>query len=110
MSLSPKKYKWEGPNADFSPESDDLPWSLEPDHKITVDDIKRANNLTSNLLSIGQKLIIPTKEIDNIYVVQKGDSLWSISRKYNITVDDIKRANNLTSNLLSIGQKLIIPF
>ena len=38
--LSPKKYKWEGPNADFSPESDDLPWSLEPDHKITVDDIK----------------------------------------------------------------------
>ena len=38
--LSPKKYKWEGPNADFTPESDNLPWSLEPDHKITVQDIK----------------------------------------------------------------------
>jgi len=38
--LSPKKYKWEGPNADFTPESDDLPWSLEPDHKITVEDVK----------------------------------------------------------------------
>ncbi len=38
--LSPKKYKWEGPNADFTPESDDLPWSLQPDHKITVEDIK----------------------------------------------------------------------
>ena len=38
--LSPTKYKWEGPNADFSPESDDLPWSLQPDHKITVDDVK----------------------------------------------------------------------
>ena len=38
--LAPKKYKWEGPNADFSPESDYLPWSLQPDHKITVDDIK----------------------------------------------------------------------
>ena len=38
--LSPKKYKWEGPNADFTPESDYLPWSLEPDHKITVEDVK----------------------------------------------------------------------
>jgi dipeptidase len=38
--LSPKKYKWEGLNADFSPESDDIPWSLEPEHKITVEDIK----------------------------------------------------------------------
>ena len=38
--LAPKKYKWEGPNADFSPESDDLPWSLTPDHKITIEDIK----------------------------------------------------------------------
>ena len=38
--LSPKKYKWEGENADFTPESDDIPWSLVPDHKITVADIK----------------------------------------------------------------------
>ena len=38
--LAPKKYKWEGPNADFTPECDDLPWSLEPDHKITVEDVK----------------------------------------------------------------------
>jgi dipeptidase len=38
--LAPKKYKWEGPNADFTPESDDIPWSLQPDHKITVEDIK----------------------------------------------------------------------
>ena len=37
--LSPKKYKWDGPNADFTPESDDLPWSLEPDHKITIEDL-----------------------------------------------------------------------
>jgi dipeptidase len=38
--LAPKRYKWEGPNADFTPESDDLPWSLEPDHKVTVEDVK----------------------------------------------------------------------
>ena len=38
--LSPKKYKWEGENSDFSPENFYMPWSLEPDHKITVEDIK----------------------------------------------------------------------
>ena len=38
--LCPKKYKWEGCNRDFSPEDDNLPWSLTPDHKITVEDVK----------------------------------------------------------------------
>ena len=46
---------------------------------------------------------------NDIYVVQKGDSLWSISKKYGLTVDELKRINNLTSNLLSIGQILRIP-
>ena len=38
--LSPKKYKWEGPDANYTPESDDIPWCLQPDHKITIEDIK----------------------------------------------------------------------
>ena len=38
--LAPKKFKWDGPNPDFTPESDDIPWSLQPDHKITIEDIK----------------------------------------------------------------------
>lgn len=82
----------------------------------TVDAIKRANNLTSNLLSIGQTLIIPTSEPapttptgNNTYTVKKGDSLYAIARNFNTTVDAIKRANNLSSNNLSIGQVLIIP-
>ena len=35
-----KKYKFDGPDADFSPESYDLPWSLVPERKITIEDIK----------------------------------------------------------------------
>ena len=38
--LNPKTYKWDGDNADFPPESYDLPWSLVPEHKITIEDIK----------------------------------------------------------------------
>lgn len=89
--------------------SGDSLYSIATRYGITVVDLKKANNLSSNLLSIGQKIIIPIKISDTIYTVQAGDSLYSISQKYNVTVDAIKRANGLTSNLLSIGQKLTIP-
>ena len=72
----------------------------------TVDNLKALNNLKNNNLSIGQKLIVPSK--NKIYLVQKGDSLWSIARKYDTTVDSIKRNNNLSTNVLQIGQKLKI--
>jgi len=81
-------------------------------YNITVDEIKNLNNLTSNTLSIGQVLRIPSSESGNgyiNYVVVSGDSLYAIARKYNITVDEIKNLNNLTSNTLSIGQNLKIP-
>jgi len=38
--FNPRTYKWDGDNADFSPESDDIPWSMVPEHKITVEDVK----------------------------------------------------------------------
>ncbi|MDD3422248.1 MAG: C69 family dipeptidase [Bacilli bacterium] len=38
--FNPKTYKWDGPMADYMPESDDIPWSLVPEHKITVEDVK----------------------------------------------------------------------
>lgn len=38
--LAPTKYRWDGENADFTPESDNIPWSFVPDHKVTVEDVK----------------------------------------------------------------------
>ncbi len=38
--LNPKTYKWDGEDADFTPYSDDIPWSLTPERKITVEDVK----------------------------------------------------------------------
>lgn len=74
----------------------------------TVDKLKNFNNLTSNLLSVGQVLKIPTSQKQTTYTVQKGDSLYSIAKKFNTSVDNLKALNNLSSNLLSIGQILVI--
>ena len=78
-----------------------------------MDKLKNENNLSSNLLSIGQVLKIPGVSLENsnkiTYVVQKGDSLWLVANKYDTTVEQIKLTNNLNTNNLSIGQTLIIP-
>ena len=36
--LAPYSYSWDGGNAEFTPESDDIPWCLVPDRKVTVED------------------------------------------------------------------------
>lgn len=38
--LAPYSYLWDGNDADFKPESDDIPWCLIPDRKVTVEDVK----------------------------------------------------------------------
>lgn len=38
--LNPHTYKWDGPDAQYRPDSDDIPWSFVPERKVTVEDIK----------------------------------------------------------------------
>ncbi|MBR6322859.1 MAG: C69 family dipeptidase [Lachnospiraceae bacterium] len=40
-TLNPKTFVWDGENADYRPDSDDLPWCLVPERKVTVEDIKQ---------------------------------------------------------------------
>lgn len=86
-------------------------YSIARNNNMTVDKLKSLNNLTSNILSIGQKLIISmgSNVPNNVYVVKKGDTLWSIANNFNVSVNDLKNANNKSNNSLSIGEQLIIP-
>lgn len=89
--------------------SGDSLYSIARKYNTTVNDLMKYNNLTNNLLSIGQTLKIPTSgSVITSYTVKSGDTLYSIAKKYNKTVNEIKNKNNLTSNTLSIGQTLII--
>ena len=106
----PTKEIYEGEENVYIVQKGDTLYSIAVANNTTVDELKRMNNLTSNILSTGQLLKIPSALLpESTYIVKKGDSLYSIATKYNTTVDELKRINNLTSNILSIGQVLKLP-
>lgn len=74
--------------------------------------IKEFNRLHSNVLRIGQKLVIPvSKPLDlknGKYIVKRGDSLEAIARNFETTVSSLKKLNNLQGNLIRVGDRLSI--
>lgn len=38
--LNPHTKKWDGADADYTPQSDDIPWCMVPEKKITIEDVK----------------------------------------------------------------------
>ena len=92
----------------YTVQSGDTLYGISKQFGVSVDELKRINNLTSNTITKGEILKIPSTVTTIDYVVKKGDSLYSIAKRYNTTVKDITRLNNLTSNNLTVGQQLII--
>jgi membrane-bound lytic murein transglycosylase D len=96
---------------------------------VRVEDMKKWNNLSSNMIRSGQRLniwLLPGQQDrqpvasaapatatsasgSKTYTVQPGDTLWDITKKFQgLTVEKIKSLNNLKSNELKPGQKLIV--
>ena len=86
----------------------DTLYSIAQKYEITVDELKKQNQLTTNQLTIGQVLVIPNISSVN-YVVKKGDTLYKIASQNNTTMDILKSLNHLTSDTLTIGQQLQLP-
>lgn len=90
-------------------------WSIAQKYNTTVNNLKRLNNLTSDILMVGQNLIvkeppeIETPSEVGMYVVKKGDTLWNIANRFDTNVNEIIKLNNLTNDNLNIGQVLMVP-
>lgn len=76
---------------------------------VTISDIKKLNNLSTNTLQINQNLKIPGNIKYIKYIVKKGDSLWKIANNYKTTIKMLIAINNLSTSSLKIGQTLLVP-
>jgi LysM repeat protein len=105
-------------------------------YNISVEELKKINNLISSKLRFGQKIklaqsnnspttnVIAEKtetKIENnqtiktenivktrIHKIRKGESLYTIAMKNNISVDELKKINHLTGTKIRFGQELKI--
>jgi murein DD-endopeptidase MepM/ murein hydrolase activator NlpD len=76
---------------------------------VSVNTIKWANDLKSNTITVGQKLVIlPISGVQ--HTVAKGDTLQSIAKQHKGDLDEIVAYNNLTPDAkLSVGDVIFIP-
>ncbi|AAX17127.1 autolysin [Borrelia hermsii DAH] len=115
--------------ADFKHEvvKGDTLYSISLKYKISIKELKNANNLKSESIRIGRILVIPssskvnkvlTKKGDEksklsklepdakVHVVKVGDTIEDISKRYGIREKELVAWNNLTSKILKVGSKL----
>ena len=90
----------------------DTLYKIAQKYNITINELKKINNLKDNNLTIGQILKITTDDNSNIssdyilYTVKAGDTLTSLAKKYKMTPAEIKEINNLKTDELIPGQTL----
>ncbi|MDX2002626.1 MAG: LysM peptidoglycan-binding domain-containing protein [Chitinophagales bacterium] len=92
-------------------------YGIAKKYNVSVDDLKRWNNIEGSLKS-GTKLVIDYKQEDlpeendqpRFHSVGSGDTLYSIARTYGVTVQQIKQWNKMTTDKVKLGEKLIIGY
>ncbi len=91
--------------------------------KVSVDDIKSWNNLSSNKIIAGKTLKIYTSGSPNntntsnvknknsnvvSYKIKKGDTIGKIAEMHKVSVSDLKKWNNISGNKIIAGKTLKI--
>lgn len=85
-------------------------FSISREYNISVDDLRRWNDLDNDQLSSGQTIRIAPPDGDNriIHEVEPGESMFAISREYNVSIAEIQQWNDLETSAVNAGQQLII--
>lgn len=93
--------------------------SLARKYHVSVDDLKKANNLVSAQVKKGDVLVIPPRSAKkdgsdtdsataDIYKVKRGDSLFRISKKTGVSVAELKKLNKIGKKRIKPGQVLAL--
>jgi len=110
----------EKPSDFYVVERGDNLFSIAKKFNVSLEDLKKWNNLEDLNVDQGIKLAVAGNEDSSNetvnkadvkiteHVVEKGENLGSIARKYDVAVSDIKDWNNLEDNNIQLGAKLVV--
>jgi len=100
-------------------ESGDTLWRISQKYEASVTQLKSWNDLPSNVIYVGQQLIVdktnnstiedsdsPSSSSARTYTVKSGDSLWAIANKHEMSVSAIMNLNHLSSATIYPNQTL----
>ncbi|MFD4928847.1 LysM peptidoglycan-binding domain-containing protein [Peribacillus butanolivorans] len=90
---------------DVNVKDGDTLWGISQTYKVSIEDIKDWNHLSSDTIYSGETLHISQEKH---YKVKSGDTLWEIAGKYHVSVNDLKSWNGLNSDTIHPKQELVI--
>lgn len=80
---------------------------LARDFNLSRNSLRWSNNLSTDTLTIGQKLTIPPAD-GIVYTTKSGDTLDALARKYKVSAEKVRIMNTIGDNI-RIGQLLFLP-
>jgi len=85
-------------------------WNISKRYGVSVNEIKKKNNLRSDRIYPRQKLIIPIKVKGIYHPVKRYETLWRICKTYGVSMEKVISLNRLQDpNHIMPGQRLFIP-
>ena len=88
----------------------DTLWGIANEVGTTVEALKQANNLKSDLIKPEDVLtydleaeVTYEEDAEGSYTVRSGDTLWSIAEQFGVSLDELYALNNLSSDLIHPG-------
>lgn len=88
----------------------DTLWGIANEVGTTVEALKQANNLKSDLIKPEDVLtydldaeVTYEEDAEGSYTVRSGDTLWSIAEQFGLSLDELYALNNLSSDLIHPG-------
>ncbi|AYG01631.1 LysM peptidoglycan-binding domain-containing protein [Lactococcus allomyrinae] len=121
------------PTQTYTVKAGDTLWGISQRYGISVTQIQSLNKLKSDVIYIGQKLVLSSTSPNNntsskpstttpttpvtpakpsgtntTIKVKSGDTLWALANRYKTSVAQLKTWNRLSSDTIYIGQNLIV--
>ncbi|WP_181347726.1 LysM peptidoglycan-binding domain-containing protein [Thalassobacillus sp. CUG 92003] len=125
-SISDNQSSSDNATDSYTVKSGDSLWAIGNRYNISVAQLKSLNNLSSDIIHVGQTLKLDRSQSNHsnnddsnnsssegsnsgntsTYTVKSGDSLWKIANQYNISISKLKNLNNISGTIIHVGQKL----